>query len=136
MRLLIDANVFYDVLARRDEFHDTSRAVLRFCEDGRGDGFVSALTAANLHYMGCKLIGREKTDAALKSILQVFGVAGLTASDLKKALNKKGDFEDALQMSAAERVKADLIITRDLKHFAGGRIKALSPADFCKEFCG
>ena len=40
------------------------------------------------------------------------------------------NFEDALQSVAAERVKADYIITRNVKDFDNSNVKALSPEDF------
>jgi len=134
MKLFVDTNVILDVILHRDDFYDASLAVLRLCEKGDCGGHISALTVANLHYIVCKAIGREKTDESLQIILKVFHVAELTATDLKEALKRKSaDFEDALQMSAAERVKADYIITRDIKHFVGGKIKAISPMDFIKK---
>lgn len=42
MRLMIDTNIFLDVLAEREPFFKDSKAVLDLCENKRVQGFLSA----------------------------------------------------------------------------------------------
>jgi hypothetical protein len=44
------------------------------------------------------------------------------------------DYEDALQVSSAVRVRADYIITRNLNDFADSPILPLEPADFLQRY--
>ena len=48
MRLLIDGNVLLDVLQRREPFYRDSATVWKLCETEQAEGFVSALTFADL----------------------------------------------------------------------------------------
>ena len=61
----------------------------------------------------------------------IFYIADLKADDLRKAadINFK-DYEDAVQSACAVRMRADYIITRNVKDFAGSRVVALKPSEF------
>ena len=53
-------------------------------------------------------------------------------------LSKINDFEDALLDETSSRINADFIITRNIKHFASSKVKAILPEDFLKllsEYC-
>jgi predicted nucleic acid-binding protein len=41
----------------------------------------------------------------------------------------RGSFEDCVQMAAARRAGADLVVTRDRAGFAAGPVPALTPAE-------
>lgn len=43
------------------------------------------------------------------------------------------DYEDAVQSACAERVKADYIVTRNVRDFNNSRIVALEPAEFIEK---
>ena len=60
----------------------------------------------------------------------IFGVVDLKADDLKKAAAMKMfDYEDALQVASAARIKADFIITRNIKDFVNSKITAIKPSE-------
>ena len=48
MRLLIDGNILLDVLKKRMPHYEDSAKVWKMCETGIAEGYVSALTFANL----------------------------------------------------------------------------------------
>ena len=41
------------------------------------------------------------------------------------------DYEDALQMVCASRIKANFIITRNIRDFTMSKIPAITPRGFC-----
>ena len=51
MRLLIDANVILDVLQNREPHVKDSSVIWKLCETRQAEGFISALTFANLVYI-------------------------------------------------------------------------------------
>ena len=51
MRLLIDANVLLDVLQNRQPHAEDSSKVWKLCETEQAEGYISALTIANLMYI-------------------------------------------------------------------------------------
>ena len=52
------------------------------------------------------------------------------SSDLKNAAEMlSADFEDAVQMCCASRIKADYIVTRNIRDFQSSKIIALKPSE-------
>lgn len=51
MKLLIDATILLDVLQAREPHMKNSSLIWKLCETGEVDGYVSALTLANLVYV-------------------------------------------------------------------------------------
>ncbi len=54
----------------------------------------------------------------------------MKGDDFKKAAAlPMDDFEDALQSVCAARLKADFIVTRNLKDFKGSKVMAIKPSE-------
>ena len=86
------------------------------------------MSVPNIVYILRKELTPEKTKQVIDTLFLIFNVADLRASDLKKAgAMKSGDYEDALQMICAERIRADYIVTRNTSDFAGSRVPVITP---------
>ena len=59
MKLLIDANILLDVLQAREPHVKDSSLIWKLCETGEAEGYVSALTFANLVYVMRKELNPE-----------------------------------------------------------------------------
>ena len=131
MRLLIDTNILLDFLLDRAPYADDAEAIWHLCESGSTDGFVSALSFANLTYIMRKALTPEQIENLLRRIGLFFRFASLTENDLQRAavLCWK-DFEDAVQYATAERLHADCIITRNVIGYGNAGIPALTPKEF------
>ncbi len=130
MRILVDTNVILDVLCKRTNFVETSSRIWKLCETEQIDGCISAVSIPNIVYILRKELTPEKTCQMIHQIMMIFDVIELKASDLKKAAEMlASDFEDALQMCCASRVKADYIVTRNIRDFKGSPIPALKPSE-------
>ncbi len=67
----------------------------------------------------------------LKKLMLIFRFADLTVNDLSAAASLHwSEFEDAVQRMIAKRIRADYIITRNVRDFSQNLIIALSPAEF------
>ena len=134
MRLLVDGNILLDVLQKRMPYYEDSAKIWKMCETDLAEGYVSALTFANLVYVMRKELSNEKILETLKSLSLIFHFEDLKATDLTAAA-KLGwdDFEDAVQSVTAERIGADHIITRNMKDFKESRVVAASPTTFLDE---
>lgn len=131
MKLLIDANILLDVLQAREPHVRTSALIWKLCEAGMAEGWVSALSVANLVYVMRRELDPARVEEILGRIGLIFHIADLTATDLAQAAAAKwNDFEDALQSAAASRLHADYIITRNVRDYAKSRIPSLTPAEF------
>lgn len=130
MKVLIDTNVILDVLCNRADFIEDSSRVWKYCEVHKIDGYISALSIPNIVYILRKELTPQKTQQIIQQILMIFNVIELKSSDLKNAAEMlSDDFEDALQMTSASRIKADYIITRNIRDFKNSRVIALKPAE-------
>ena len=131
MRLLIDGNIILDVLQNRQPYVKDSAKVWKLCETMQAEGYVSAFTFSNVIYIMRKELTPEKISEVLKSLGLIFQFADLTAADMTKAAELQwDDYEDALQSVTAERIRADYIITRNVKDFRKSKVVAFTPTEF------
>ncbi len=135
MRLLIDGNILLDVLQKRAPHYEDSAKVWKMCETDMADGYISALTFANLVYIMRKELDAEKVSEVLKKMSLIFIFEDLTASDINAAAEMKwADFEDAVQAATAKRIHADYIITRNVKDFKNSEVIAFTPSEFLARY--
>lgn len=131
MRLLIDANILLDVLQNREPHVQDSAKVWKLCETSQDIGFVTTLSFANLVYVMRKELDPDKIEEVYKKLELIFRLTDPKASDIADAIDLKwGDFEDSLQSVAAGRVKADYIITRNVRDFRESKVLALTPSEY------
>ena len=99
------------------------------------DVWMAWHSLATLDYVGKKMAGKTKTDRFISRLLEIYEI---TPSDTRSARLAKmlpvPDFEDAMQVAAADKVKANFIITRNLKDYKKSPIPAISPEEFVERF--
>jgi predicted nucleic acid-binding protein len=135
MKGLIDTNVIIDYLDDRAPFANQAEEIIDLCERGELDGVLTAGAVTDIYYIMRKIIGREKTLESLKLLFSVFAIADVGKTDLLRAMDiSMTDFEDALAAVCAKRVKADYIITRNVKDFANSPVPPITPQDFITRF--
>ncbi len=131
MKLLIDANIILDVLQNRKPHVEQSSIIWKLCETKQAEGYLSALTFANLVYILRKGLTPQKVNEVLKALQLIFEFADLNSSDLVKAAELQwDDYEAALQSVIAERVQANFIITRSIRDFKNSQVMALTPSEY------
>lgn len=130
MKVLIDTNILLDVLLEREGLVDESQAVLNWCDEHPGDGWIAWHTLANLYYIGLKTAGKKEAEEFVDEVLSVFEVcpADTLAAKTARAL-PIADFEDALQVAAAQKARAERIVTRNKKDFRRSSIPAVTPRE-------
>lgn len=130
MKVLIDTNVILDVLCKRQELYEDSAKVFKLCEIKKITGIISALSVPNIVYIMRKELDGEKIKDILEKLSLIFTIADLKNDDLQKAAKLRfKDYEDALQSVSASRMKADYIVTRNIKDFAGSKVLAVRPSE-------
>ena len=128
MKLLIDANVLLDVLQNRVTFVRASSLVWKLCETQQAQGFVSALTFANMVYVMRKELEPATVEEVLCRLNLIFEFVALEPADLLHAGKLQwDDFEDALQSVTALRLRADCIVTRNVRDFQQSDVPACTP---------
>ena len=130
--VLIDTNIFIDVLQDRIPFTDNSQAVIGLVTQKKIKGAVAAHSITNLWYILRKTHSDEERRNYLLSLFEIFDVVSIDKNRLVAALENSNfkDFEDCLQDECAYAINADYIITRNAKDFESSMVKALTPEEF------
>lgn len=133
--VLIDTNIFIDVLQDRIPFTDNSQAVIGLVTQKKIKGAVAAHSITNLWYILRKTHSDEERRNYILSLFEIFDVISIDKNRLVVALENSNfkDFEDCLQDECACAINADCIITRNVKDFESSMVKVLSPEEFLEK---
>ena len=135
MKVLIDTNVILDVLCNRKMFVEDSLKIFKLSEAKQIEGYISALSIANIIYIMRKELSHINVKKTLDMLSHIFNIIELNEQDLMEACNLQfSDHEDGINCHQAFRIKADYIITRNIKDYKNSVIKPISPNEFIKHF--
>ncbi len=130
IKVLLDTNIILDVLADRAPFAEDAATIFKLCETRQITGVIYALSIPNIVYVMRKELDREQIESVLQKLTAIFEIADMKADDLKKAAASSiPNFEDALQCVCAQRIKANYIVTRNLKDFVNSKVMAVKPSE-------
>jgi len=135
MKVLFDTNVILDAVLARVPFVQNAAYLLEAVELGRIQGFISATTITDIHY----LVKRHTKSAeiAITTIAKLLNLMEICAVDrdvIQQAVDLGlSDFEDAVQVAAAVGASLDAIITRDVTGFVGSPILIMLPDELVKQ---
>jgi len=134
MKLLIDTNVILDACLSRAPWNATAEQVILACAEEKAIGCVTASSVTDIYYILSKeLRSAEQAKQAVLKIITLLDVLDVTGTDCERAFDlPMQDYEDALMAYCAKRHRADLIVTRNPKHFEGSPVKSISPEDVLK----
>ena len=131
MKIFVDTNIIIDYLVDRAPFADDAEAVIDVCVSDGNEGAFTGLSACNAVYIIGKYVGRREAELLVKEVSSLVGLLPIDPEDIKKNLGAEHpDFEDSLQIAAAQAWGADVIVTRDTEGFVNSPIKVLTPAEF------
>lgn len=128
-KIFLDTNILLDFILDRKPFSDQAEKIiqLKYTENRRI--FTSVLSLANIAYVLRK--ASKNPFLVIEELMEWIEVVGLRKDEFELTLKSKfKDFEDGLQYYSATTVKADVIITRDVKGFAASSIRVLTPKKF------
>lgn len=133
MKVLIDTNVLFDVLAKREPFYLDSARIWTLINRKIIEGFLSAISINNLYYIIRKLRGHKSAVEFVDQILEDFEIVALTKTIFKQARTAEGkDFEDLIQYFSAIHEGCEILVTRNKKHFLAGGLSILTPPELLK----
>jgi predicted nucleic acid-binding protein len=131
MRILFDTNVLLDALLAREPFVEDAASLLEAIESGQIEGFMSATTVTDVHYLvGRQTRNPETAITAVTRLLELMEICTVDRNVLEQAIALEfPDFEDAVQVACAMALDLDAIVTRDVDGFRDSHISALSPRE-------
>ena len=134
-KIFIDTNILLDVILHRADFYQQAAAIWADCESRKVQGYVSAISLNNMHYIMRKKVDSDTALEYVRLVLNVFSIVPLDESILRLAVDlPQKDFEDAIQTFSAVQIKADCIVTRDKSHFSNHYMPVISPIEYVDFF--
>ena len=128
-RLLLDLNVFLDVILDRPPDADVAAALWAAIERGKGQGFVPAHGVTTIFYFLEKARGAPFAREGVERLIRVFSVAPVNEDVVRRALALAwSDFEDAVCAAAAEASGCDAVVTRDPDGYPDAPLSVIDPA--------
>lgn len=131
MHVLFDTNILLDAVLARDPFLADAAFLLEAVNSGRIEGFLSATTITDVHY----LVKRQtkSNETAMIAVTQIMRLMEVRMVD-RKVLEQAvafgfGDFEDGVQVACAIVLGLEAIVTRDVDGFTGSPVMVLSPKE-------
>jgi predicted nucleic acid-binding protein len=129
--VLVDTNVVFDVIGKREPHYAASNQILYLCRRKALVGAIAFHTIANIFYQ----YGKAAVPFLKERVLEDFSVHGASSTIVQEVMRwGLNDFEDALQTAAAQTAGASFIVTRNVKDFKFPRVPALTPKEFLKRF--
>lgn len=130
MRLLLDTNVLVDYYLVRAPFAADAARVFAAGRLGDVELWASAKSFTDAFYVGRKALGSERMQRVMAASLGTLHACSIDHEDVVTCLALLwSDFEDCLVARAAEKVRADLLITRDLSGFERAKVQIASPGE-------
>jgi PIN domain len=135
LKILVDTDVLLDVALDRKAFVDESSAVLEWCQRMPGSALIAWHTVSNIYYMLRVARSDAKGREFVGDLLSFTDVCSGGTEAVRRALTMRmGDFEDALQVTAAISGSAHCVITRNVTDYRNSVIQPLTPSEFIERF--
>lgn len=129
--VLVDTNVWVDVVLKRPEFFDESYAVLLACIEDGIRMVVAGTSLKDVFYWAERSAGAQAAYDALGFVFQIADIATVDGSVCKAAVHlERPDYEDGIIVACAQAESVDAVITRDAKGFMDAKCAKRTPHEF------
>ena len=129
--VLFDTNILLDIALKREPHFKEAFLLFKLLNDEKINGSVTATTITDIYYIIKKGKGYEIAIGFVSNLIETVVIIGIDKSIIKKAIEADmKDFEDAIQISAAQSFNVDCIITRNKKDFKDIRMEVFTPSEF------
>jgi len=129
-RLLLDTNIILDIALKREPHFEHSSKIFELIDRKRIIGYITASTVTDIYYISRKEKGNEIAIEFISNLIEIIDVIGVDKSTIVKALKSNlKDFEDAVQVSAAENYEIEIIVTRNKSDFLNSGLEILTPKE-------
>jgi len=134
VKVLLDTNVVLDVLLQRGPWLAGAEAIWQASIDGRLESCITASSLTDIYYISRRLVGEQAARETVRKCLDVLTILTVDKETLEQAhALAVADFEDALQISAAQRNGLNALVTRDPNDFTACPIPVLSPTELAAQ---
>lgn len=133
-KILIDVNIFEDVLADRSGSL-TSSEIIGLVKKNLVEGWISANSIGILYYLRRKFLSEEESRKKIQEMIKGFSIIPLRNNIVNNSFNSVLlDFEDNIQIESAFQFNLNAIITRNKKDYLNSRVPAFTPEEFLADY--
>jgi len=129
-RILLDTNIILDIAFNREPHFEFSSKIFELIDKKRIIGYITASTVTDIYYISKKEKGNKIAIEFISNLIEIVDVIGVDRGIIVNALKSSlKDFEDAVQVSAAEYFELETIVTRNKADFLDSGLEILSPKE-------
>ena len=129
MRLLLDTNILINYYLRRMPYWDDVSRILAAGLFGDVQIWASVKSYTDVFYVASKFVDSAELQEAFLKSFELIELCSIDSEDVRRAAQMACPyFEDCLVNIAAEKVKADAIVTRDTSDFERSSVKIFHPS--------
>lgn len=132
MKALIDTNVIVDALTSREPWKESAEKIFLMAANQVMDAYITASSATDIYYLVKKYLhSTEQAKQVVGKLYSLMGILAVTKDECLDALaSAVSDYEDAVVERTAAKADMDYIITRNVKDYQDGMVKAILPDEF------
>lgn len=134
LTILIDTNVLIDFLIDREPFTKNAGEIIKKSQDKVINAYLAAHSITNIFYILRKIYSVTERKQRLLDLCRIISVVNIGYELVLNALsnNDLDDVEDCLQAECANVIKADYIVTRNIKDFSYSKVPVILPENLLK----
>lgn len=126
--ILLDTDVLIDVALDREPHSEPGFGLLELIEQGVETASIAWHTISNLYYIVRPNLGDVTTRQFIGELTDFVYVAETDTESIRFANRlPMADFEDAMQVAAAQACNAQFIVTRNIRDYEQSPIPAVTP---------
>lgn len=132
MRVLIDTNVIIDALTSREPWSESAETIFIMAANHIIDMYITASSATDIYYLVRKYLhSTEQAKQIMEKLYSLVGILSVSSAECVDALASAiSDYENAIVERVSVKANIDYIITRNVKDYQPGMVKAILPDDF------
>lgn len=130
----MDTNVIIDALTSREPWNKSAEKIFLMGANHFVDLYITASSATDIYYLLRKYIkDTAQSKQIMSKLYSLIGILDVTAANCVEALASLiRDYEDAVLEKVALSKEMDYIVTRNIKDYEAGTVKAILPDDFIR----
>lgn len=121
-----------DALTSREPWKESAEKIFLMAANCVVDVYITASSATDIYYLVRKYLhSTEQAKQVMGKLYSLIGILPVTRNECVDALaSAVNDYEDAVIERTAAKADMDYIITRNVKDYQNGTVKAILPDDF------
>jgi len=134
LKILLDTNVIIDALTSREPWNKSAEKIFLMGANHIVDLYITAGSATDIYYLLRKYVkDTAQSKQIMSKLYSLIGILDVTATNCVEALGSSiSDYEDAVIEKVALSKNMDYIVTRNIKDYQNGAVKAVLPDDLIR----